>query len=235
MSDETYGDAEATRGSRLVARLVSRRRRAEIAEGLAVGRAQRVATLELLAPEKLSGLARLSLALLVVGGAGFWALEQAAAAAADMRELPGVGSAAARVAELVAGNVLLYLVALPVHEAVHAAVILGLGGRPRFGMKLPWALYCTAPGQLFTRVGYAAVALAPLLALTLAGGAATWLDPQLGAYLLLALAGNISGASGDLVAVWEMRRLPHNALIADTATGFEAYRIGDAPAFSASS
>jgi hypothetical protein len=144
-----------------------------------------------------------------------------------MRGLPGVGGTAARVAELIAGNLLLYAVVLPVHEAVHAAVILGLGGRPRFGVKLPWALYCTAPGQLFTRGGYTAVALAPLLALTLAGGAATWLDPQAGAYLLLALAGNVSGAAGDLVAAWEMRRLPHDALIADTATGFEAYRVGE--------
>jgi hypothetical protein len=225
MSDEIYRDAEALRGARLVARLVSRRRRAEIAAELAAGRARRVAAVELLAPENLSGLARLSLALLLAGGAGFGVLEWAAAAAHGMSGLPGIGGVGARVGELIAGNVVLYAAILPVHEAVHAAVILALGGRPRFGLKLPLALYCTAPGQLFTRGGYTAIALAPLVVLSLAGGAATWLDPGLGAYLLLALAGNVSGAAGDLVAARDMRTLPRGALVADTSSGYEAYVI----------
>src|SRR5215472_11346264 len=79
VTDETYKGEGPVRGARLVARLVSRRRRAEIAARLAAGRAQRVAALELLAPEKLRDLAQLSFALLIAGGAGFWTLQRAAA------------------------------------------------------------------------------------------------------------------------------------------------------------
>lgn len=211
---------------RLVARLVPRGRRQAVRAALAAGRARQVARVELLVPERLNDLARWSMALLLVGAAAFGALEWAAWLAHETSGLPGAGGTGARVAELVVGNVLLYLVVLPVHEAIHAGVILGLGGRPRFGLKLPLALYCTAPGQLFTRTGYTAVALSPLVVLSLAGGVAIWLSPWLGAYLLLALVGNVSGAVGDLAAAAGMRGLPAGALIADTATGYTAYVVG---------
>lgn len=235
MSNDTSGnaheraaDAVPEQGGalgRLVARLVPRERHEAINVALAAGRARLVERVELLAPERLGDLARWSVALLLAGAVGFGALEWAALVARRASGLPGVGGTAARAAELVVGNVLLYLVVLPVHEAIHGVVILALGGRPRFGWKLPLALYCTAPGQLFTRAGYTAVALAPLAALSVAGGAAIWLNPQLGAYLLLALVGNVSGAVGDLVAALGMRRLPEGTLVADTATGYEAYVV----------
>jgi hypothetical protein len=206
---------------RLVARLVGRRRRAALNAGLAAGRARRVAAEELLAADRLPEMASLSLALLLAGGAGFGALEIAARGARGATAPAGLLG----VAGIVAGNVLGYLVVLPLHEGVHAAVILALGGRPRFGLRLPFALYCTAPGQLFTRAGYAAVALAPLVAISLAGAAAIWLSPTAGLYLLLALAGNVSGAVGDLVAARGLLRLPPGALIADTATGYIGYVV----------
>ncbi len=105
-------------------------------------------------------------------------------------------------------------------------MILALGGAPRFGLKLPLAAYCTAPGQLFTTRGYTVIALAPLVVLTLVGVVVTWLSPDAGALLWLAFVGNVSGAAGDLEAVSQLRRMPEAQLIADTATGFIAYAAG---------
>jgi hypothetical protein len=181
-----------------------------------------VAAVELLAPERMLALARESLWLLLAGGVAFGALE--ALALRRQGTGPLIGSWGAALA-LVAGNLLLYLPMLPLHEALHALVILALGGRPRFGARLPLALYCTAPAQLFTRAGYAVVALFPLVALSLAGALVIWLAPHAGAYLLFALAGNVSGAVGDLAAARALRPLPPGALILDRATGFTAYVV----------
>lgn len=214
---------------RLVARLVARSRRRAIDAALASGQMRRVAAVDLLAPERLGGLARDSLVLLLASGAGFVALDLGARHAQHVGPLLGSDNSGWRLAALIAGNLLLYGAILPVHEAVHAAVILGLGGHPTFGVKLPVAVYCTAPGQLFTRDGYVVVALAPLVVLTLAGAGVVWVAPTVGAYLVLALAGNVAGAVGDLVAARGMGSLPPDALIADTATGYAAYlAIADA-------
>lgn len=215
------GESAAPLG-RLVARGVPAARRAAIARALALGRARRVGAVDLLAPQGLVALARASLWLLLAGGATFGALE--ALALWRRGGAPLITSFGGALA-LVALNLLLYIPMLPLHEAVHALVILALGGRPRFGARLPLALYCTAPGQLFSRGGYRAVALGPLVALSLAGALAIWLAPHVGAYLLFALAGNVSGAVGDLAAVRALRSLPPGALIADDATGFTAYVV----------
>ncbi len=124
---------------------------------------------------------------------------------------------------LVLANAAAYIVMVPVHEALHAATIVALGGWPRFGLKLPFAAYCTAPGQLFTRDGYTAVALAPLVIISAAGAVLTWLSPDAAAYVLFGLAGNVSGAVGDLDTVARLRRRPRTTLVADTETGYIAY------------
>jgi hypothetical protein len=209
---------------RLVARFVPQQRRAAIDAALAAGRARRVAAVELLAPERMASLARDSLALLLAGAIGFTALEAALLLVRGASALPRGASLGAALV-LVAGNLLLYIPMLPLHEALHAAVMLALGGRPRFGARLPFALYCTAPGQLFTKRGYLAVALGPLVLLSVAGAAVIWLAPQVGAYLVFALAGNVSGAVGDLAAARDLRTLPPQALVADTSSGYEAYVV----------
>lgn len=211
---------------RLDALFLSPSRRARLRAAIRAGRLREVARTELLAPEGLIGLARASLALLLIAGAGFLALVLAARAVQAAPPLPGAGTAAGILA-LVAGNLLAYAAILPLHEGVHGLVILLLGGRPTFGLKLPLAAYCTAPGQLFTRAGYTAVALAPLIVLTLAGALVTWLAPNVGAYLLFGLAGNVAGAVGDLAAVARLRTLPESALIEDTQTGFVAYVVAE--------
>jgi hypothetical protein len=67
---------------------------------------------------------------------------------------------------------LILAVALLVHEGVHGLAIFTYGGEPQFGWSfvarvVPF-LYCTAPGQRFSRVRYAIVALAPSLFVSLA-------------------------------------------------------------------
>jgi Putative zincin peptidase len=211
------------RSARLVSRLLSRATRRRREELVALGRLRQVDRVEVLAEEHLQALARRSLYLLLAGGAAFLALDLAARAGRHMGPPLGNGPAALRVLALIGANLAAYAAILPLHEALHGAAILALGGRPRFGLKLPLAAYCTAPGQLFTRNGYLAVALAPLVVLSAAGAVATWLAPDLGACLIFGLAGNISGAVGDLTAIARLLHLPPSVLIADTATGYAAY------------
>lgn len=221
---------DMTRG-RVVARFLSRAERRRRQAAAHAGRLRLLDHVELLAPERLPELARQSVWLLLGSGAGSLALEAIARRIQHAGPILGtLGMLGAlplptRIAALLAANAAAYALILPLHEAVHAAAILALGGRPRFGLKLPLAAYCTAPGQLFTTRGYTFVALAPLIALTLAGAVATWLWPDLGACILFALAGNVSGAVGDLTTVARIRALPADALVADTATGFSAYAV----------
>lgn len=222
---EQPADADP-RGMRLVARILSAPARQRLASAIRAGRLREIERTDLLAEEGLPELARRGVWLLAAATVGFVGLDVAASIAHRAGPLPG-GSVGLQIIALIAGNIAGYLVMVPVHEAVHAAMILALSGRPRFGLKLPIAAYCTAPGQLFTRDGYIAVALAPLVALTLAGIVATWLAPHLGVYLVLGLAGNVSGAVGDLAAVGGLRHLPAQTLIADTQTGYTAYQASE--------
>jgi hypothetical protein len=227
---EARGDAAESdtggsrRDLRLVSRLTSPSARRSIASALAEGRLRRIDEVDLLSEESLHDLAPTSLYLLLGSGVVFVALDIAARQARHA-ELPllGTQSLAVRALALLAANVVAYVVMLPLHEALHAAVILALGGGPRFGLKLPFAAYCTAPGQVFARNGYLAVALAPLIVLSALGAGATWLWPQLGACIVLGLAGNVSGAVGDLASSVRLLRLPASALVTDTDTGYVAY------------
>jgi hypothetical protein len=207
---------------RLIARFVDPARRRATDAALAARHVREIAREDVLAEDRLPALANLSLWLLAFGGIAFGGLETAAWVAHPRRVLPG-RTRLTRAAGLVAGNLLGYMLMLPLHEAAHAGAMLALGGRPRIGAHLPLALYCAAPGQIFTRQGYTFVLLTPLVTLSALGAALTWRSPVTGAYLLFALAGNVSGAVADLVTVRVVQRLPSAALIEDTATGYAAY------------
>lgn len=210
---------------RLVARLVAQRRRRGVVEAISERRIRVVDTLDVLADATLPRLARQSLWLLAGSGVAFAALDGAARLARGSGPLLGAGSPVLRAALFVVANAASYAAILPLHEGLHAAAILLLGGRPRFGLKLPLAAYCTAPGQLFTRDGYLVVAAAPLVVLSAAGAAATWLAPDLGACVLFGLAGNVAGAVGDLWAMARVCKHPRAALVEDTESGFTVYAV----------
>ncbi len=218
----------APSGLRLVSLLLRGDRRRRVVTALRSGDLRTISQTDLLAPARLPGLARDSLTLLVAGGALFAIVNIVAWDLHGVTSLPGPDSTFVRLFLLVVANIVAYSIMLPLHEAIHAATILLLGGRPRFGLRLPFAAYCTAPGQVFTRLGYMAVALAPLVALTAVGVVITALWPQWATWLWFGFAGNISGAVGDLATASEVRRLPSSALIADDETGYTAYMVGDA-------
>lgn len=115
------------------------------------------------------------------------------------------------------------IVVLPVvHELVHGAVAACCGGRPVYGIG-PGVAFCHF--REFVGVGpYAAILVAPLLALSLVGVALMPITPGLLRGPLLAfLITNAAGAVGDIAALTQLFRLPAAALIADTSGGFEVY------------
>lgn len=122
-------------------------------------------------------------------------------------------------------NIVGYCIILPLHEIIHGIAFAFWGGRPHFGAKLPFALYCGAKEQLFRRDQYVVVGLAPFIVITLAGILFIAFSPSLASYSLLALIGNVSGAAGDLWVAERIRRLPKNVLIEDTETGYRAWEV----------
>jgi hypothetical protein len=221
-------DAGTPRG-RVVARFLPAAERTRLDAASHAGTLRRVGAVDLLEQARLPDLARASLWLFLMSGAGFIALDLAARQARNAGPLLGTSPLPLRLLVLVITNLAAYAAMIVVHELLHAAAIFALGGSPRFGLKWPLTAYCTAPGQLFTPAGYIFVALTPLVALTIAGVLITWYFPDVGALLWLALVGNVSGAAGDLETVGQLRQMPGAALVADTATGFIAYALGERP------
>jgi hypothetical protein len=207
---------------RLIDRFHPRLRR-EWQEEIDAGRLRKVESVELLGTEQLQPLARLSLSMLLVGVVFFGILNLAAYF--WQRHTLALDVSFGEVVLWLVSNVVAYVVILPVHEAVHGLVIALLGGRPYFGAKLPLALFCGAKNQLFRRNQYIMVALAPLVVISLAALVLTLLAPVVASYVFLATVGNFSGAAGDVWATARVLRLPPDALIEDTAVGFQVWEL----------
>jgi hypothetical protein len=206
-----------------VAHCLQPRRRRLAQRAVDAGRVQRLLAWDALAPERLRELAQLSLSLLLGGIAFFVGLNLLV-----YRLETGKTSGSVSwplILLLIATNLLAYMLVLALHEGVHGLVFALLGGRPTFGTKLPLALYCGAPNQLFTRNAYLAVGLGPLVLISLAGIALIILAPGLAPYVQFGLIGNVSGAAGDVWAAQVLLRQPSNVLVQDTATGFEIYTL----------
>src|SRR5713101_4487908 len=199
------------------------RLRAEQQAAIDAGHIRKVEELALLERDQLLPLARLSLQMLLVGAAFFGLLDY------------GVFVLRYHTFNLhiTGGGVLLWLVIsvigyclmLPLHELLHGAAFLLWGGKPYFGAKLPYALYCGAKNQLFRRNQYLVVGLAPLVVITLAAIVFTLLYPGLAAYTLLGSVGNFSGAAGDVWVAKRLVRQPADVLVEDTEAGYRAWEI----------
>ena len=207
---------------RLVDRFHPQRRNEEQA-AVDADRLRKLDELELLGTDTLRPLARFGMFLLL-GGAIFFIALNFAAYYWQHHTLD---------LHLTFGGVLLWLlinilgaiVILPLHELLHGLTFLLWGGRPFFGAKLPFALYCGARQQLFRRNQYLAVGLAPLVIITLVALLLTLFSPILASYTLFANLSNFSGAVGDLWSVFRVARLPTNTLIEDTDAGYRAWEI----------
>jgi signal transduction histidine kinase len=189
-------------------------------EAINAGYLHKLEEVELLEPQQLRPLALLSLLMLVIGGVFFALLNLAAYAWQTHAAIGGWG-----LLLWIIINIVGYILILPLHELVHAAAFLLWGGRPYFGTRLPYALYCGAKNQLFRRNQYLVVGLAPLVVITLAGIIFTLVSPALASYTIFATVGNISGAAGDVWAARRLLRLPPSVLVEDTEAGYRAWQL----------
>lgn len=199
------------------------RRRATLQVAVDAGHLRQIDELALLEPEQMLPLARFSMQLLVVGGIFFIVLNLVAYIWRTGQH--GASLNFGLVALWVGLNLLGYILVLPFHEFLHGVTIFCLGGRPHYGARLPFALYCGAKDQMFSHTAYTLIALAPLVVISLAGIVVTLLAPTLSPYLLFALIGNVSGAAGDIWMVQRLRVLPSTTLVEDVETGYRAWEI----------
>jgi putative zincin peptidase len=187
------------------------------------GQLRKLDELALLEPEQLLPLARLSL-LMLVAGSVFFAVLNISAYLLQTRVANGRITGWGLISWIVI-NIVGYLLILPLHELLHGAAFAFWGGKPYYGAKLPFALYCSAKNQLFRRNQYIVMGLVPLVVITLAGIIFTVLSPALASYSIFATAGNFSGAAGDVWTVMRLLRQPGHALVEDTETGFRTWEI----------
>jgi hypothetical protein len=120
------------------------------------------------------------------------------------------------------------LIVLPLHELLHGLTITAFGHQARYGMKLSkGVLYATSESALFRRNEYIAIALAPLVGITLAAMLLMLIVPQgLAYYVGIAAVLNAGGAIGDLWSTWLLLRYPSSVLVRDEADGFRIYAAG---------
>lgn len=198
-------------------------RRTALQAAVDAGRVRQIDEMALLEPEQMLPLARFSLQLLVAGGIFFVVLNLGAYIWRTGQH--GASLNFWLVVVWLGLNILGYLLILPFHELLHGVTIALLGGRPHYGAKLPFALYCGAKNQMFSCGAYQMIALAPFVVISLAGIVLTLLAPTISPYLLFALVGNASGAAGDLWMVQRLRTLPAAALVEDAETGYRAWEV----------
>lgn len=199
------------------------KRRALLQAAIDAGHLEQVDELALLSPEQILSLARLSLRLLLLAGLFFITLNLAAYTWRTGQH--GASLSPGLVLSWLGINILSYAVMLPVHELLHGLTISLLGGKPHYGAHMPFALYCGAKDQMFSRNAYVAIALAPLVVISLAAIALTLLAPGLSPFLLFASVGNVSGAAGDLRAIQCLYALPSRILVEDLETGYRAWEV----------
>lgn len=114
---------------------------------------------------------------------------------------------------------------LPLHELVHVAAVVALGGRPGVGAGVKSAmpyLYVTAPGQRFSRDGFIAITLAPFVVIDAIGLLLIWLQPAW-SWVVPAVAFNTSGAIGDLWIFALLVRFPRWAVVEDQRLGLSVW------------
>src|SRR5712691_11581426 len=197
--------------------------RDEQQEAINTGHIRKLEEIELLEPEQLRPPALLNLLLFIIG-AIFFGLLNYASYTQQTHSTTGINGGKSLLLWIVI-NIISYILILPIHELIHAAAFVLWGGKPYFGARLPYALYCGAKNQLFHRNQYLVVGLAPLVVITLAGIVVTFVAPVVAAFALAVTVGNVSGAAGDAWSVARMLRLPATTLVEDTEVGYRVWEV----------
>lgn len=111
---------------------------------------------------------------------------------------------------------------LPLHELIHGLAMRAFGARPSYGAgvlgKMVPYLYCTAPGYLFTKAQFIAVALAPFVAISLIGMMWVMYGPW-GGWLIVPLGFHLGGCIGDFTATALVLTKSCGTLVEDLRTG----------------
>lgn len=197
--------------------------RRKLQTAIDAGQLRKRDALELLVPQHIRVLAWLSLLMLAGGGVFFVGLNIVAYIVQIHLPFGSIGGWTLLLWIMI--NILGSIIILPIHEALHGLAITFWGGKPHYGAKLPFALYCGAKNQLFHRNAYLVVALAPVVVITLAAILFTVLSPVLASYTLLASISNFSGAAGDVWMAAKLLRQPRHVLVEDTETGYIVWEV----------
>jgi hypothetical protein len=141
----------------------------------------------------------------------------------SLRGLPGsLEFNTLETAALVIGIPITYIL----HELAHGWVMRFYGARPRYGvMWRQFMFYATSPGFAYRRNAYLAVALAPLVALSLLAVLGMLLFQGTFGVVVFALCAvvNGSGAVGDLWITAIVLRFPARAYVIDERDGVRVF------------
>ncbi len=198
-------------------------RRKELQQAIDAGHLHQRDELELLTPEAMRPLARFGVLMLLAAGIFFSALNFATYFWQKHTLNPGISFRGALLWLVI--NIIGSIIILPLHELIHGLGFLLWGGKPFFGAKLPFALYCGARQQIFRRNQYLVVGLAPLVVITIAALMLTLFFPVLAFYTLFANLSNFSGAVGDVWVATRILQQPAHILVEDTDAGYRAWEI----------
>jgi hypothetical protein len=109
-----------------------------------------------------------------------------------------------------------------VHEWIHGWTMARFGARPTYGWGaiggVPGYLYCTAHEHRFSRLQFAAIALAPCLLISSIGALAIATLPW-GGWLVVPLGFHFGGCVGDFWAVALVLSKPRGTQVEDLQTG----------------
>ncbi len=125
---------------------------------------------------------------------------------------------------LIALAVLLLMLVL--HELVHGVIMGIFGARPQFGMMWKEAMfYATSPGFAYPRRQYLAIALAPLVVISLLAVLAMVLLAGTGWVTLVAFVAtfNAAGSIGDLWIATIVLRYPSHTYVVDERDGVRIF------------
>jgi len=149
--------------------------------------------------------------------------------------LEGIGSAPGRYF----GQSMLYMLLMMVgmigvlllHELIHGLCFRFVaGGRPKYGHKLPFYLYCSCEGRFICKKSYFIVSLAPLAVITVLCAALCALVSQAWFWVpYFAFVMNACGCAGDFY-VSLLLRVPEDILVVDSGVTMQIYSKQEAAA-----
>lgn len=164
-----------------------------------------------------------SLPILVVAGGGFawfaWSVRPGLTGEL-LSWLVGSSATALSLAAALSGLLLVPLLVIVLHEAVHGlAFWCCTRTRPEFGFR-GWYAYAAAPGWYLSRRQYLAVGLAPLVGISVTALAlAAVLPVPLLVVVLYSATANAASATGDLYLCARIVALPAAAVVEDRRDG----------------